>query len=132
MGWFFDKTLGNLGKKVLLNLAVPLAEDALPTLATKGTSSVLDKFERKINGQGAVRAGRGFILFISNKDTDDIDKIVESPQKSDLLINGASKIVKHKIKKPEGGFLGAIFSYSCFIDCYCSFFIDKCSNWMRG
>ena len=40
------------------NLAVLLAKDLLPKLVTKGTSSVLCKFERKISGQGAVRAKR--------------------------------------------------------------------------
>ena len=41
-----------------------MAKDVLPKLATKATSSVLDKFERKISGKGAVRAGKGFTLFI--------------------------------------------------------------------
>ena len=47
LGRFLGKTLGKLGKKVLLGLAVPLAKDVLPKLATKATSSVLDKFEKK-------------------------------------------------------------------------------------
>ena len=46
---FLGKTLGNimnnLGKKALLDLAVPLAEDVLPKLATKATLSLLEKFE---------------------------------------------------------------------------------------
>ena len=46
-GGFLSKTLGNLGKSVLLDLAVPLAKDVLPKLATKANSSVLDKFGRK-------------------------------------------------------------------------------------
>ena len=45
-GGFLGKTLGKLGKKVLLDLAVCLAKDVLPKLATKATSSVLDKFEK--------------------------------------------------------------------------------------
>ena len=41
-GRFLGKTLGKLGKEVLLDLAVPLAKDVLvlPKLATKATSSV--------------------------------------------------------------------------------------------
>ena len=39
--------MSNLGKKKLLDLAVPLAKDVLPKLATKATSPVLDKFEKK-------------------------------------------------------------------------------------
>ena len=55
-GGSLSKSLGNmmgdLGKKALLELAVPLAEDVLPRLATKAISFVLAKFERKISVQG--------------------------------------------------------------------------------
>ena len=50
-GGFLDKTLyggnvmGDLGKKTLRDLAVPLAKDILSKLASKATSSILDKFE---------------------------------------------------------------------------------------
>ena len=43
-GGFLGKTLGNLDKKVLLDLAVPLGKGVFPELAIKPTSSVLDKF----------------------------------------------------------------------------------------
>ena len=42
-GGFLAKTLNKLGKKVLLDFAVPLAKDVQPKLATKATSSILDK-----------------------------------------------------------------------------------------
>ena len=80
LGWFLGKTLSNmmsnLGKKALLDLAVYLAKDVLLELATKATSSVLDKFERKRSGWGAVRAWKGFTLFISNEDMSNIIKIL--------------------------------------------------------
>ena len=44
---FLGKMLCKLRRKVLLDLAVPLAKDVLPKLATKTTSFVLDKFEKK-------------------------------------------------------------------------------------
>ena len=47
LGGLLGKTLGKLGKKVLPDLVVPLAKDALHKLATKATSSVLHKFEKK-------------------------------------------------------------------------------------
>ena len=50
---FLGRNLGKLGKKVLLYLAVSFAKNVSPKLATKATSSVLDKFERKISGKGA-------------------------------------------------------------------------------
>ena len=52
--------------------------------------------------------GKGFTLFNSNKDMDDIIKIVESLEKSGLFIDGATEKVKHEIKKQESGFLGAM------------------------
>ena len=70
----------------------------LPELSTKAASSILDKFEKKISGKGVVRAGKGFTLFISNKDMDDVIKTVESLEKSGLLIDGATETVKHEIK----------------------------------
>ena len=64
--------MSNLGKKALLEILLFL----WPKLATKLTSSILGKFERKIIGKGDVRAGKGFTLFISNEYMDDIIKIV--------------------------------------------------------
>ena len=57
-GKFLGSAIGILGKEALINLAVPLAKDILPKLVTKAFSSILDKFERKISGRGAVRAGK--------------------------------------------------------------------------
>ena len=57
-GRSLGKTLGNLGKNVLLDFVVPLAKDVYPKFVTKGTSPVLDKKKKKINGKGAVRVGR--------------------------------------------------------------------------
>ena len=39
---------------------------------------------------------------------DDIVKTVKPLESSDLLIDGATEIVKHKIKKQEGVLLGAM------------------------
>ena len=50
------------------NTATPLARDNLPGLLNNLNSTVINKFERKISGKGAVRAGKGFTLLISNED----------------------------------------------------------------
>ena len=60
---------------------------------------VLDKFERKKSGQGAVRAGKGFNLLFSNKDMNDTIIIVESLEKLGLLLDGATESVKHETRK---------------------------------
>ena len=60
--------LGNLGKKALTSIAIPLARDNLPGLLSNLTSNAMNKFEREISGKGAVIAGKGFTLYISNED----------------------------------------------------------------
>ena len=49
-------------------------------------------------GQGAVIAGKGFTLYISNEGMNGIIKIVDLLENSSLLIDGATKRVKHEIK----------------------------------
>ena len=71
-GGFYGKKLGNLVKKVLADLTVPLVQIVLSKLATNGTWYVLDKCERKITGKRDVVAGKEFTLFISNEDVTDI------------------------------------------------------------
>ena len=85
-GEFLGNMISKLGKEALTKFAVPLTKDSLPELATKTTSSAIDKFERKISGRGAVRAGKGFTLFITNEDMDDINRIIKSIENSGLLM----------------------------------------------
>ena len=100
------RMLNNLGKttdkEIIKNLAIPLAKDVFPGLVSKIASiaalNEINKLERRINGKATARAGKGFTLFISNEDMD-IIKIVEPFEKSGILFDGASKTVKHKIKK---------------------------------
>ena len=54
--------LTNLRKKVQTNV-IPLARDNLPGLVSNLTSNAINKFDRKISGKEAVRAGKGFYLF---------------------------------------------------------------------
>ena len=84
-------------KKTLTNIAIPLARDNLPGLVSYLTSNVINKFERKISGKGAVRAGKGFTLFISDKDMNDILKLIKSLEDSGILTDGGTETVKHEI-----------------------------------
>ena len=70
-----------------------MAEDVLPKLRTRAVSSAIDKFERKPSGRRAVRAGKGFNLFISKKGMNDIIKFRRSLEISSLLIDGATETV---------------------------------------
>ena len=69
--------LGNLGKKRINNITIPLARDNLPGLVSNLASSAINKFERKISGKGAVRAGKEFTLFIWSEDMNNIIKIIK-------------------------------------------------------
>ena len=77
--------LGNLGKKVITDLAILIARDNLPGLVSNLASNAINKFERKISGKEAVRAWKGFTLFILNEDIDDIIKIIKSLEDLSVL-----------------------------------------------
>ena len=102
-GGSFASWLGNL-----VNIAIPLAREYLHGLVSNFTSNAINKFERKISVKGAVRAGKAFSLFISNKDMDDFIKIIKSVGNSGVLFDEVTETVKHEIKKQEGKFLRAL------------------------
>ena len=91
-------------KKVLTNV-IPLVRDNLPGLVSNLTSSAINKFDRKISGRGAVRAGKRFTLFISNEDMNDTNKITNSSEDSGVLIDRVTETVKHKIKNKKADFV---------------------------
>ena len=102
----FSFWLANVGKKALINVAIPLARDNLPGLVSNLTSNAINRFERKISGKGALRTRIGFTLFILNEDMSDIIKIVKSLEDLGLLIDGVTETIKHEIKNKKMGFLG--------------------------
>ena len=104
-GGSVDSWLGNLEKKALVNIATPLARYNLPGLVSNLTSNEINKNERKISRKGAVWAGKGFILFISNEDMNDIIKIITSLEDSGVLIDAVTETVKHDIKNKRADFL---------------------------
>ena len=56
----FGSWLGSLVNKALTNIAISLARDSLPGLVCNLTSNAINRFDRKISGKGAVRAGKRF------------------------------------------------------------------------
>ena len=69
-----------------------------------------NKFERKISEKWAVRAGKGFTLFISIEDMNDIIKIIKSVENLGVLTDRVTETVKHEIKKQEGRFYWALLA----------------------
>ena len=74
---FHCSMLGNIGEKLIADLAIPLARDNLPGLISSLVSNAINKLERKISGKGAITVGKWFALFISNEDTNDTIKIIK-------------------------------------------------------
>ena len=47
-------------------------------------------------------------LIISNEETNDIMKIIEALEDSDILLKGVTKTMKNETKKQKGGFLSML------------------------
>ena len=103
-GVFLCDMLGNLGKKVITDLAIPLARDDLPGLVSNLAANAIHKLEKKTSGKGAVKGGKGSTLFNLNEDINYIIKITKSLEDSNVLIDGITERVKHEIKNKRADF----------------------------
>ena len=80
-GGFFGSCLDRLRKKVVTDFASPFARDKLSgsvsNAVSNAASNAINTFERRTSGKRAARTGKGFALFISNEDMNDIIKIIK-------------------------------------------------------
>ena len=82
------------------NLITPLAKSVLIPLGLTAAASTADAgTHKKILGSGNTT------LIISNKDMDDLIRIVKSLEDSGLLLKGVTKSVQNEVKDQKGGFL---------------------------
>ena len=133
LGPSFGSWFSNLGKKALTKIAIPLARDNLPELVSNLTSNAINKFERKVSGKGAVRAGKEFILFQMKFEISNFIKIIKLLQDSVVLIDGVSETVKHEIKKTRRrSSLNFGSTFNCFISTTSNFFSSKRYKLKRG
>ena len=58
--------------------------------------------QKKIHGSGTTT------LIISNKEMNDIMKIVQALEDSHILLKGVTKTIKNEIKEQKGGFLSML------------------------
>ena len=103
-----------------------MARNNLPGLVSNLTSNAINKFGRKINGEAAVRAGKGVTLFILNEDINDIIEIIKSIEDSCVLIDGVAKTVKDEIRWISWGFVS---TFSSFISVTSNFFSSERYKW---
>ena len=107
-GEFLGKLLGSLlkiGLPLMKSVITPLAKSVLiPLGLTAAASAASDAgIHKKILG-----SGNHTTLITSNKDMDDLIKIVKSLEDSGLLLKGITESVQNEIKEHKGGFLSMI------------------------
>ena len=98
--------LGSLLSKLvgpLMKVAVPLAKNVLAPLGITAAASALDAgIQKKIHGSGTTT------LIISNEEMNDIMKIVQALEDSNILFKGVIKTIKDDTKAQKGGFLSML------------------------
>ena len=105
-GGFLGKLLGPLlktGLPLIKSVINPLAKSVLIPLGLTAAASAADAvIHKKILGSGNTT------LLISNKDIEDLIKMVKSLEDYELLLNGVTESVKNEVKEQRGGFLSML------------------------
>ena len=98
--------LGSLLSKLtgpLMKVATPLAKIVLVPLRITAAASAIDaqefkKKKKKIHGSGRTT------LIISNEEMNDVIKIFQSLEDSNILLKGVTKTIENETKEQKGGF----------------------------
>ena len=95
------------------SVITPLAKSVLIPLGLTAAASASDAgIHRKILGSGRRHSSsspsHNTTLIISNKDMEDLIKVVKSLDDSGLLLNGVTESVINKVKEQRGGFLSML------------------------
>ena len=97
-GGFLGSLLSKLGGP-LMKVAIPLAKNVLAPLGITAAASAIDAgIQKKIHGSGTTT------LIISNEEMNDIMKIVQAPEDSNILLKGVIKTIKNETKRTNGFF----------------------------
>ena len=95
LGALLSKLAGPLRK-----VAVPFAKNVLVPLGITAAASAIDAgIQKNIHGSGTTT------LIISNEKTNDIMKIIQSLEDSNILLKGVTKTIENETKEQEGRFL---------------------------
>ena len=106
-GGLLGKLLGPLlktGLPLIKSVIKPLAKSVLIPLGLTAAASAADAgIHKKILG-----SGNNTTLIISNKDIEDLIKIVKSLEDSGLLLKRVTESVQNEVKEQKGGFLSML------------------------
>ena len=98
--------LGSLLSKVagpLMKVAITLAKNVLAPLGITAAASAIDAgIQKTIHGSVTTT------LIILNEEINDIMKIVQALEDSNILLKGVTKTIKNETKKQKGGFLSML------------------------
>ena len=87
----------------LMKVAIPLAKNVLAPLGIATAASATDaEIQKKIHGSGTTT------LMISNEEINDIMKIVQVIEDSNVLLKGVTKRIKNETKEQKRGFLSML------------------------
>ena len=107
-GGFLGRLLGPLlktGLPLIKNLIKPLAKSVLIPLGLNAAASAADAgIHKKFLGSGHDN-NNTTTLIISNKEIEDIIKILKSLKDSGLLLNRITETVQNEVKEQKGSFL---------------------------
>ena len=100
-GGFLGKLLSKLAGP-LMKVAMPLAKNVLAPLGLTAAMSAIDgSIQKKIHGSGVK-------LIIEQEDMNDIIKIIEALENSDILLKGVTKTIESETKEQRGRFLSML------------------------
>ena len=86
-----------------MKVAIPLAKNVLASLGITAAASAIDAgIQKKIHGSGTTT------LIISNEEMNDIMKIVQALEDSNILLKEVTKTIKNETKEQKGGFLSML------------------------
>ena len=86
-----------------MKVATPLVKNVLAPLEITAAASATDAgIQKKIHGSVTT------ILIISNKEMNDMMRIVQTLEDSNILLKGVTKTLKNETKEQKGGFLSML------------------------
>ena len=86
-----------------MKFAVSLAKNISPPLGITTAASAIDaRIQKKIYGSGTT------ILVVSSEEMNDVLKIVQALEGSNILLKGVTKTIKNETKENIGGFLSML------------------------
>ena len=89
-----------------MKIAVPLAKNVLAPLGITAATLAIDAgIQRKIHGSGNTT------LITSNEEMNDIIKIIQTLEDSNILIKEVTKTIKNETKEQKGRFFKYVIRY---------------------